>query len=64
MNPNTPQDREGSIGVVLGYLEELYAEMMRRNIQPQHFVSALIAFFCQLCIGDSNRADLPHSRED
>jgi hypothetical protein len=48
MSINTPEDRAGQVGFVQGQLEDLCIEMLRRNIQPEHVVSALVALAYQI----------------
>jgi hypothetical protein len=45
---NPPEDRAGLVGYVQGNLEGVCIEMLRRNIQPENVVSALVALAYQI----------------
>jgi hypothetical protein len=48
MTSNTPQDKEGQIGFVLGKLEGATTEILSRGVQPEYFISGAVAWLMQI----------------
>ena len=48
MSPKIPEDKEGRISYVLGYLEQVGLDMAKRGILVHEIFSAAIAYVCQL----------------
>ena len=56
MTSNTPQDKEGQIGFVLGKLEGFCTEMLAEGIQSEYVITAVVALAFQVVKGGIQEA--------